>query len=97
MVALVVVRDAVITLGALAWYRLLRNFQAHPSWLSKATTVAQIGFVLLVLAAQAFGWQVPMGVPVWIVAILTIASGVDYVVRWSLLARRELKGRGTST
>jgi hypothetical protein len=52
---------------------------------------------LLVLAAQAFGWQVPMGVPVWIVAILTIASGVDYVVRWSLLARRELKGRGTST
>ncbi|MGN6192988.1 MAG: CDP-alcohol phosphatidyltransferase family protein [Rhodanobacteraceae bacterium] len=97
MVALVVVRDAVITLGALAWYRLLRNFQARPSWLSKATTVAQIGFVLLVLAAQAFGWQVPMGVPVWIVAILTIASGVDYVVRWSLLARRELKGRGTST
>jgi len=97
MVALVVVRDAVITLGALAWYRLLRNFQARPSWLSKATTVAQIGFVLLVLAAQAFGWQVPMGVPVWIVAILTLASGVDYVVRWSLLARRELKGRGTST
>ena len=97
MVALVVARDAVIALGVLAWHRVLRSFQAHPSWLSKATTVAQIGFVLLVLAAQAFGWRVPMAIPVWIVAILTAASGIDYVVRWGLLARRELKGRGTST
>jgi cardiolipin synthase len=97
MVALVVVRDAVITLGALAWHRVLRNFQARPSWLSKATTVGQIGFVLLVLATQTFGWRVPMVVPVWIVAILTVASGIDYVVRWGLLARRELKGRGAST
>jgi cardiolipin synthase len=96
LVALVVVRDAVIVSGALAWHRVLRNFEAHPSWLSKATTVAQIGFVLLVLAVQTFGWQVPMMVPVWLVAILTIASGIDYVVRWGLLARRELKDRGTS-
>lgn len=96
LVALVVVRDAVIVSGALAWHRVLRNFEVRPSWLSKATTVAQIGFVLLVLAVQAFGWPVPMVVPVWIVAILTAASGVDYVVRWGLAARRELKGRGTS-
>jgi cardiolipin synthase len=96
MVALVVVRDVVITLGALAWHRVLRNFEARPSWLSKATTVAQIGFVLLVLAARTFGWRVPMASPVWIVAILTIVSGIDYVVRWGLLARRELRGRGTS-
>lgn len=95
VVAIVVLRDAVITLGALAWHRVLRNFEARPSWLSKATTVAQIGFVLLVLAAQTFDWRVPMAIPVWIVAILTVASGVDYVVRWGLLARRELKGRGT--
>lgn len=96
MVVLVVVRDLVIALGVLAWHRVLRSFQAHPSWLSKATTVAQIGFVLLVLAAQAFGWRVPMAVPVWIVAVLTAASGIDYVVRWGLLARRELKGRRAS-
>ena len=76
---------------------MLHNFEARPSWWSKATTVAQIGFVLLVLAVQTFGWQVPMAIPVWIVAILTGVSGIDYVVRWGLLARRELKGRGTST
>jgi cardiolipin synthase len=96
LVALVVARDAVIALGVLAWHRVLRNFEAHPSWLSKITTVAQIGFVLLVLAAQAFGWQAPMAIPVWIVALLTAASGLDYVVRWGRLAQRELKGRGPS-
>jgi len=94
LVILVVVRDAVIALGVLAWHRVLRNFEAHPSWLSKTTTLAQILFVLWVLADRAFGWHAGMTVPVWIVAVLTAASGVDYVVRWGRLARRELKGRG---
>src|SRR6185312_5955140 len=46
LVILVVARDAVIALGVLAWHRVLRNFEAHPSWLSKTTTVVQILFVL---------------------------------------------------
>ena len=96
LVALVVVRDAVIAAGALAWHRLLRNFVAHPSWLSKTTTVAQIGFVLWVLADHAFGWHTGSVVPVWIVAVLTLASGIDYIVRWGRRARLEMKGRGTS-
>ncbi|MBN8735468.1 MAG: CDP-alcohol phosphatidyltransferase family protein [Xanthomonadales bacterium] len=90
LVALVVARDAVIVLGALAWHRVLHSFEAHPSWISKATTVAQIGFVLLVLATQAFGWRTPMAIPVWVVAVMTAASGIDYVVRWGRMARREL-------
>ena len=93
LVALVVARDAVIALGALLWYRVLRHFAARPSWLSKTTTVAQIGFVLLVLADHAFRCGVPMRIPVAIVGALTAASGLDYVVRWGLLARARL-GRG---
>lgn len=93
LVILVVARDAVIALGVLAWHRVLRNFEAHPSWLSKITTVVQILFVLYVLADRAFGWRVGMAIPVWAVAVLTTASGLDYVVRWGRLARRELKGR----
>lgn len=96
LVILVVARDVVIALGALAWHRLLHNFEAHPSWLSKTTTVAQIGFVLLVLADHAFDWHLPMAPAVWIVAVLTAASGLDYVVRWGRMGRRELKGRSTS-
>lgn len=94
LVILVVARDAVIALGVLAWHRVLRNFEAHPSWLSKTTTLAQILFVLWVLADHAFGWHAGMAVPVWVVAGLTAASGLDYVVRWGRVARRELKGRG---
>ncbi len=97
LVVLVVARDAVIALGALAWHRILRNFKPHPSWLSKTTTVAQIGFVLLVVADRAFAWQVRMEIPVLVVAILTAASGLDYVVRWGRLARRELKRGKPST
>jgi len=93
LVILVVARDAVIALGVLAWHRVLRNFVAHPSWLSKTTTLVQILFVLWVLADRAFGWHAGMNLPVWIVAVLTAASGLDYVVRWGRLARRELKRR----
>lgn len=93
LVALVVVRDVVIVLGALAWHRVLRSFEARPSWLSKVTTVVQIGYVLLVLAEQAFGWRLSVLVPAWVVAALTVTSGVDYVLRWGRMARRELKGR----
>src|SRR6185312_8080003 len=93
LVILVVARDAVIALGVLAWHRVLRNFEAHPSWLSKTTTLVQILFVLYVLADRAFGWHAAMAIPVWVVAVLTAASGLDYVVRWGRLARRELKGR----
>jgi cardiolipin synthase len=96
LVILVVARDAVIALGVLAWHRVLRNFEAHPSWLSKTTTLAQILFVLWVLADRAFGWHMGMAIPAWIVAVLTAASGVDYVARWGRLAQRELKGRSTS-
>lgn len=96
LVVLVVVRDAVISLGALAWHRVLHNFEAHPSWLSKTTTVVQIVFVLWVLADSAFGWHAPMAIAVWVVAVFTVASGLDYVVRWGRMARRQLKGRSTS-
>lgn len=93
LVALVVGRDLVIVLGALAWHRIIGNFEARPSWLSKTTTVAQIGFVAWVLADHAFHWYTHSPLPAAIVAILTVASGIDYVLRWGRMARRELNGR----
>jgi hypothetical protein len=37
-----------------------------------------------------------MTIPAWIAGALTAASGLDYVVRWGRLARRELKRKGAS-
>lgn len=93
LVVLVVARDAVIAAGVLAWYLVFRRFDAHPSWISKVTTVAQIGYVLLVLASHAFGLHLPLVAAAWIVAAVTLASGLDYVVRWGRLARRQLRAR----
>lgn len=93
LVILTVARDVLIASGVLAWHHVLRHFEARPSWLSKTTTLVQILFVLFVLADRAFVWHADMTIPVWVVAVLTAASGLDYVVRWGRLARRELQGR----
>lgn len=95
LVALVVGRDTVIAFGALAWHEVLHDFEAHPSWLSKTTTVVQIGFVLWVLADHALAWHGRLAVAVWITAGFTAISGADYVLRWGALAARKLRARKT--
>lgn len=87
---LVLARDAVIVLGALAYHRMVGEFEARPSLWSKATTFGQILLVLLVLASNAFGFHWQQRGYAWIIAALTVISGVDYIVRWSLRARDAL-------
>ena len=86
LAALVVVRDLVIVAGAVAYHYLVGRFEAAPSRLSKATTAVQLGFVLLVLLHLA-GWiALTPGLRtllVGLVAAMTVASGVHYVVVWS--------------
>lgn len=90
---LVLARDAMIVLGALAWRGILGEFEAQPSLWSKATTLGQILFVLLVLASNAFAFHWQQRGYAWIVAALTVISGVDYIVRWGLRARNALRAR----
>lgn len=90
-------RDGVIVAGALAWRLLIGRIQPAPSLLSKACTLLQILYVLTVLAVAA-GWLasppvMPLG---WLVATLCVASGADYVLRWSRRARLALRGSGAS-
>ena len=95
LTALVIGRDAIIVAGAVAYNAVVGPVEADPSLLSKVTTVAQIGLVLALLVGLA--WRpLPVGVSIvsiWLVAALTFASGIDYVVRWSLRAHRELRAR----
>jgi cardiolipin synthase len=92
---LVLARDAVIVLGALAYHGIIGEFEARPSLWSKATTLGQILFVLLVLASNAFAFHWQQRGYAWIIAALTVISGVDYVVRWGLRARTALRARRT--
>lgn len=93
LTALVLLRDAVIVGGAIAWQRLVGAVQVRPSLLSKANTLLQIVYVLAVLAGHALARPLPLAVPAVAVGALTLASGVDYVVRWSLRARNALRIR----
>jgi cardiolipin synthase len=94
MLALVLGRDIVIVCGAIAYHNLIGPFDAQPSRLSKLTTVVQILLVLLELLRLAWLPQLPAREPVlWLAAVLTAASGLHYVLVWSLRARRTLRDR----
>ena len=61
-----------------------RPMEIRPLYVSKLNTAAQIAFAGLVLAAMAFGsdsgWVLWFGM--WLVAALTVISGVSYLARW---------------
>ncbi len=90
LVAMVLLRDAVIVAGALAYHRLFGAYEMEPLPASKLNTVCQIALVTVVL----FGlWRggLPEGlVPLLIalVALTTLASGTAYVWVWSRRALR---------
>lgn len=90
-IALVIGRDLLIVAGAVGYHLLVRPLQPEPSLLGKLNTVVQVLFALLLILQLGFPlwpshWVQPA---VWIVALVTAASGVDYVIRWSGRAWRE--------
>ncbi|HMB56857.1 MAG TPA: CDP-alcohol phosphatidyltransferase family protein [Arenimonas sp.] len=95
LVALVFARDLVIVVGALAWWRLMGTFKPAPSLLSKMNTTLQIGLVAVVLAHLAL-WRVPLVFLQSLLlatALLTLLSGLDYVIRYGSRAWRALGSR----
>ncbi|HET8899580.1 MAG TPA: CDP-alcohol phosphatidyltransferase family protein, partial [Rhodanobacteraceae bacterium] len=89
LAALVVLRDVVIVAGALA-YRWLRGaLEVAPSRLSKINTLVQILYVLVILIDFQPLLYLNPALLGWLVAVLTVASGVDYVVRFARKAARK--------
>jgi len=88
---LVIGRDIVIISGATMYYLWIGAFNAAPSHVSKFTTLMQIVCVLMSLAKLAFIVQVPSSLNtalITITALLTVLSGIHYVVSWSGRAHR---------
>jgi cardiolipin synthase (CMP-forming) len=90
LMLLVFGRDLLIVSGALGYHRLIGPLRAAPTLLGKLNTGVQIGFVLLVLVDLAFAALAPawIGWAMALVAAITAASGIDYVIRWSHRAWR---------
>lgn len=88
---LVVGRDAVIVAGAVAWHNLIGRIHAQPTRLSKLTTVVQIVYVLAQLLHLSHWLDLPMRALdglIGLTAVLTVASGLQYVVVWTNKALR---------
>ncbi|MFN7780468.1 MAG: CDP-alcohol phosphatidyltransferase family protein, partial [Betaproteobacteria bacterium] len=88
--ALVVLRDATIVAGAAAYHFTVERVEMAPTRLSKLNTALE--FVLLAaVLAQAAGWFAAPAALAGAVLLTTatiVASGVHYVVSWSVKARR---------
>ena len=96
LAALVIGRDLVIVGGAVAYYYLIGRFDAAPSRVSKLTTLLQIVFVLGELLRLSHLLEISDEVRqagLAVTALLTVASGVHYVVVWSLRAYRTARTR----
>ena len=95
LLLLVLGRDAVIVAGASAYHFMIGPLKGQPTLLGKVTTVAQIALVLALLCELAWPWlpENTADIAIWIVAALTLASGLDYVIRWSLKTRQVLRER----
>jgi cardiolipin synthase len=82
LVIIVVSRDMILVLGSLVIYLFGHDLKARPSFIGKATTALQLLVVTLSLVMKTFGKELA-GVHVlhWTTAVLTMASGIQYVVR----------------
>jgi cardiolipin synthase len=97
LVWLVLGRDLVIVAGAVAYHNFIGPLEAEPSRVSKLTTCLQIGLVLALLAEQLPSMALPHwlhGALLWSTAAATLASGLHYVVVWTIRARRDASKPG---
>jgi len=83
----VVFRDAIIIGGAALYELVTRRLRMEPTFLSKATTTVQIFYVLFALLHMAYGIDEGlMQIVIRLTFAITVVSGVQYMVLWTLKA-----------
>lgn len=93
---LIAVRDLVIVSGAVAYHFRYAPLHAEPTILGKLTTLTLVVLLVLLLYRNAHT-GVPMAVADALILLSTallLASGADYVRRWSAKARLLKRGPG---
>lgn len=93
LTVLVILRDAIIFSGAVAYYFLMRPFEGQPLLLSKLNTLVQILLVFAVLVRQTVP-SLPdalLTVLIGLTALTTLASGAQYVFIWGSRYLHEIR------
>lgn len=98
LTVIVVMRDVIIVVGALAYQALIGPLRGAPTAISKINTACQLGFVVFTMTHAAY--EQPPQVLVMLlgaaVVFTSVTSGLDYILRWSRLARRAKRGAAAS-
>ncbi|MBN1237703.1 MAG: CDP-alcohol phosphatidyltransferase family protein [Gammaproteobacteria bacterium] len=90
LAVIVVMRDVVIVVGALAYQLLIEPLRAEPSAISKLNTACQLAFVFFTMTHAAYAWPPEISLLLLGAAVVftSITSGLNYVLRWSKQAWR---------
>ena len=92
LVALVILRDLLIILGAGAYQAITHRLQMAPTLISKFNTLTQIVLVLTVMIHQLV--ELPSGALTTLLGLTvftTLASGLHYLVVWSKRTRENVR------
>jgi len=90
----VIIRDIIIVLGAIAYHYNIQTINITPTFISKINTTAQILLICIVLFSLVV-FELPqrgLNVIFILVFLTTMVSGIDYIVKWSKLT---IKNRRT--
>jgi cardiolipin synthase len=90
LVAIVVLRDVVIVLGATLYQLLVAPLHGEPTAISKLNTAAQLMFVFVIVVGTAFELALD-ALLLWLGAFViftSIVSGLSYVLTWTRRAWR---------
>ena len=81
----VVLRDAVIVCGALAYQFLIGPVYGEPRRISKLNTACQLLFVLSIITQQGYGRPPDISVLLLGAGVFytSVVSGLDYILTWS--------------
>ncbi len=93
LMVVVVFRDAVIIGGYLLMELFFGSVEMHPLKISKANTVAQILYIVLLLAALTWSINLMLVLNVLAIVVLltSVVSGCMYVYIWSARATRTME------
>jgi cardiolipin synthase (CMP-forming) len=79
--AVVISRDVILVVGALAIHMAGGRIYPHPTWAGKAATFFQVLTVLTGMGARYFGMVTASRVMMWLAASFTIISGLQYIAQ----------------
>ncbi len=88
--AVVIGRDVIIVAGATAYEFLIGPVEPNPSRVGKLNTVMALLYLFFVMTAQIYGWPPEVSILTTgaAVFVVSLVSGLDYVLTWSRMAMR---------